>query len=360
MDATNTVAAAGTPRWNPCLQEARYEFLRLLRSPSFSLPVLLFPPLFYLLFGEVFGANRSPEAARFLLAGYSVFGVMGVALFGFGVTVALDREQGLLLLKRAQPMPPGAYLLAKVAMAMLFAAIVLVLLALLGATVAGVRLAPAQWSGLFATGLLGVLPFSALGLWLGTLVGGRGAPALINLVYLPMAFLSGLFLPLSMLPAALKSIAPLWPAYHLARIAQAQAGFGDGATPWAAVVILLGVTALFLFLARRRPGDLLTRVSRHACHAVSRTVAPLDQARARFGAGAQPAPRVAAMGRVRPPAVDDVGVRDADIHHAGLRRALVAAHRTVLSAVHRTLRRHYGAADASGRRGCRRHDGAVP
>jgi ABC-2 type transport system permease protein len=249
---TTTTAGAAAPRWNAYLQEARYEFLRLLRSPSFALPVLMFPPLFYLLFGEVFGGNRSPEAARFLLAGYSVFGVMGVALFGFGVTVALDREQGLLLLKRAQPMPPGAYLLAKVAMALLFSAIVVALLALLGATVAGVRLAPAQWLGLFATCLLGVLPFAALGLWLGTLVGGRGAPALINMVYLPMAFLSGLFVPLSMLPAALKSIAPLWPAYHLARLAQLQVGFADGVVPWLHVPVLLGVAVLFLALAHRR------------------------------------------------------------------------------------------------------------
>ena len=112
-----TLASNASITWNAWLQEARYEFLRLWRTPAFSLPVLLFPPLFYLLFGEIFGGNRSPEAARYLLAGYSVFGIMGVALFGFGVTVALDREQGLLVLKRAQPMPPGAYLVAKVAMA---------------------------------------------------------------------------------------------------------------------------------------------------------------------------------------------------------------------------------------------------
>jgi ABC-2 type transport system permease protein len=251
-DARTPTAAASAPLWKAYLQEARYEFLRLWRSPSFSLPVLLFPPLFYLLFGEIFGGNRSPEAARYLLAGYSVFGIMGVALFGFGVTVALDREQGLLVLKRAQPMPAGAYLLAKVAMAMLFSAIVVAMLSMLGAVVADVRLAPTQWLGLWASCLLGVLPFSALGLWLGTLVGGRGAPALINLVYLPMAFLSGLFIPLSMLPAMLKSIAPLWPSYHLVRIAQVQTGSGGADALWPHVAVLLGVAVLFLFLARRR------------------------------------------------------------------------------------------------------------
>ncbi|GAB3509796.1 ABC transporter permease [Pseudoxanthomonas daejeonensis] len=234
------------------MQEARYEFLRLWRTPSFSLPCLLFPAVFYLLFGVLLGGRGGPDAARYMLAGYSVFGIMGVALFGFGVTVAMDREQGLLTLKRAQPMPPGAYLAAKVAMAMLFSTVILALLAALAIGVAGVRLAPAQWLGLVVACLLGVLPFSALGLWLGTLVGGRGAPALINLVYLPMAFLSGLWVPLSMLPGLLQELAPAWPAYHLSRIAQAQVGFGDGAPLGLHVLVLLGVTLLFLALARRR------------------------------------------------------------------------------------------------------------
>ena len=249
MDTVATVPFSSTRAY---LLEARYEFLRLLRTPSFSLPCLLFPPVFYLLFGVLLGGKGGPVAAQYLLAGYGVFGVIGVALFGFGVTVALDREQGLLTLKRAQPMPPGAYLVAKMAMALLFAAIILLLLAALAAGVAHVQLSAAQWAAWAATCLVGVLPFSALGLWLGTLVGGRGAPALINLVYLPMAFLSGLFIPLSMLPGALKSIAPLWPSYHLARLAQWQVGFAEGAMPWLHAGVLLCIAALFLFLARRR------------------------------------------------------------------------------------------------------------
>ena len=156
MDTATAAAFSSTRAY---LLEARYEFLRLLRTPSFSLPCLLFPPVFYLLFGVLLGGKGGPTAATYMLAGYSVFGVMGVALFGFGVTVAMDREQGLLNLKRAQPMPPGAYLVAKMAMAVLFAAIILLLLAAIAAGVARVQLSAAQWAGWAATCLLGVLPF---------------------------------------------------------------------------------------------------------------------------------------------------------------------------------------------------------
>lgn len=246
------IARARTPL-RAYLLEARYEFLRLLRTPSFSLPTLLFPALFYLLFGVLLGARQGGDvAARYFLATYGVFGVMGVALFGFGVSVALDRERGLLALKRALPMPPAAYLLAKTAMAMIFAAVVSVLLALIAAGLAGVSLSPWQWATLWLVNVLGVLPFAALGLWLGCLVGGEGAPAVINLVYLPMAFLSGLWLPLSMLPAVLSQLAQLWPAYHLAQIALRVVGKDAGQPLILHVAVLALVTVVFGLLAWRR------------------------------------------------------------------------------------------------------------
>lgn len=203
MAATASTIAT-TPSFSPwrCYWlEAKYELLRLLRTPSFVLPTLLFPPLFYVLFGVLLGGKGGGEAARYLLATYGVFGVMGAALFGFGVTVAVERERGFLALKRALPMPPGAYLLAKMAMAMVFAAIISVILAVLAVTLAKVSLQPGQWALLFVINVLGVLPFCAIGLYIGTLFGGSAAPAVVNLLYLPMSFLSGLWLPLAMLPA---------------------------------------------------------------------------------------------------------------------------------------------------------------
>lgn len=234
--------------------EARCEFLRVLRTPSFALPVLLFPPLFYLLFGVLMaskGGVRS-EAATYLLATYGVFGVMGVGLFGFGVNVAIDRQRGLLTLKRVLPMPAGAYIGAKMATAMLFAAICSLMLASIAATLAGVSLAPAQWAGLFVVNVLGVLPFCAIGLWIGSLVSGDGAPAVINIVYLPMAFLSGLWMPLSMLPGVIAGIAPLWPAYHLSQLALKVVGYDDGRNIALHVLVLAALATAACLLARRR------------------------------------------------------------------------------------------------------------
>ncbi|RZA31595.1 MAG: ABC transporter permease, partial [Lysobacteraceae bacterium] len=121
------------------LREAKYEFLRVLRTPAFSVPTLVFAPMFYLLFGVLLNRG-SAGAASYLMATYSVFGVIGPGLFGFGVGLAMDRERGLLTLKRVQPVPALAPLLARMGMAMLFAACIGVILLALGMTLGGVRM----------------------------------------------------------------------------------------------------------------------------------------------------------------------------------------------------------------------------
>ncbi len=66
--ATDAAAAAAAhSSLRSYLLEARYECLRLLRTPSFALPSLLFPPLFYLLFGVLLSKSNG-DAARYLLA----------------------------------------------------------------------------------------------------------------------------------------------------------------------------------------------------------------------------------------------------------------------------------------------------
>ncbi|MDE1894526.1 MAG: ABC transporter permease [Xanthomonadaceae bacterium] len=233
------------------LAEIRSECLRYLRAPAFILPMTLFSTVFYLMFGVLINHGNA-DAARYLLASYSAFGIIGPGLFGFGVSLAIERDGGLLTLKRALPMPPGAYLLGKMTMAMIAAAVVTVLLLLIGTLLAHVALSWSQIAAMLAVGSLGVLPFCALGMFLGTLIRGQGAPGLLNLVYLPMAFLSGLWLPLPMLPQVVRQFAPIWPSYHLNQLTLAAVGMNNHAAPWPHALVLAGFALAFLSLAARR------------------------------------------------------------------------------------------------------------
>jgi len=228
--------------------EARCELLRVLRTPAFLVPSLAFPLVFYLMFGVLLGRGG---AATYLLASYSVFGAMAPGLFGFGVGLAMDRERGLLTLKRALPAPPAAWLLARVLMAVLFATTIALLLLLAGSTLGGVLLAPAQAFALVAVGGFSALPFCAIGLLIGSMAPASGAPALVNLVYLPMSLLSGLWLPLAALPKVFSTLAPLWPAWHLGQLAQRAVGMPARGEAWVHVLVVLAMSALCLALAQR-------------------------------------------------------------------------------------------------------------
>jgi ABC-2 type transport system permease protein len=254
--ATHVDAPAMTQRaiLHSYAQEIRCEFLSLLRMLSFSLPTLLFPPMFYILFAVLmpFGRDGSWQAAHYLLASYVVFGVMAPGLFGFGVTVALERQRGWLTLKRVAPMPPAAYLTAKLVMAMAFGAIIFAIMAAIAMVAADVRLPWTAWLSLLAVATFGVLPFCAIGLFIGTITSGEGAPAVVNMIYLPMAFLSGLWFPLMILPAFIQQSAPIWPAYHLGQIALAAIGQPSRGDVLVHIVVLAGFALAFFLLAHRR------------------------------------------------------------------------------------------------------------
>jgi ABC-2 type transport system permease protein len=231
----------------------RFEFIKSLRTPAFAVPTLFFPVMFYLLFGIFLGSMRGNSGqALYLFATYGVFGAMGPGLFGFGVSLAIEREQGLLTLKQALPQPPGAYLLARAAMAMLFVAIISLALTLVAVLVGGVPLTFSQGIRLFFIDVLGALPFCAIGMYLGSLVSGAASPAIVNLIFLPMAFLSGLWLPLAYMPKVLSDFAPLWPAYHLAQIALDTVGAASKGTFAGHFAVLAGTTVGFFLLAMRR------------------------------------------------------------------------------------------------------------
>lgn len=233
--------------------ESWYELLRVLRTPAFAIPSLAFPVVFYVLFAVVLpGQWGGYQKATYLLATYGVFGVIGPSLFGFGVGLAIEREKGWLELKRVSPMPTFVYFIAKISMSLVFAFAVLCLLTVAAVGFGGVRIAPLAWLQLVATLLLGTLPFCALGLWIGTLVKGQAAVAVVNLVYLPMSVLSGLWIPLFAFPAVLQKLAVAWPSYHLAQMALGVVGQVQGVPYVRHALVLLATTVVFLALAALR------------------------------------------------------------------------------------------------------------
>jgi ABC-2 type transport system permease protein len=212
--------------------------LELARYPSFSLPTLFFPMTLFLLFG-----SRGDAAAR--TAGFAGIAVLGVAFFQFGVGIAAERASPWEGYLRTLPVRPVLRLAGRVVSAALFAlgSAACVVLAALGSR--HPHLAAGRWALLGFVLLAGSGPFALLGIALGYLVRPRAALPVANLVYLPLAYVGGLWTgPRS----ALGGAASIVPTHQWAQLLWAAVGREPfralpalGLAAWAGVFALVAV-----------------------------------------------------------------------------------------------------------------------
>ncbi|MCF6226925.1 MAG: ABC transporter permease [Xanthomonadales bacterium] len=205
---------------NAFFYECGAEILKAVRAPEYILPTLLMPIAFYLLFAFAL-PGAGDNNALYFLATYGIFAVMGPSIFGFGVGVANERDRGWLSIKRASPAPAIAYLGAKITVTLIFASLALIPIYLAAGFGAGIALPHSVWALLLGLHLMSVIPFILIGLIVGFSLGSNGAVAISNIVFLAMAALGGLWLPIFLFPDALQKISITLPSYQLAEIALA-------------------------------------------------------------------------------------------------------------------------------------------
>lgn len=235
------------------IREASTEVIKAARMPQFAIPTIVLPPAFYALFALGMGRG-DVQMATYTLATFGVYAVMGPALFGFGANVASERETGQLELKRLSPMPAGAHITAKLFATMVFSAVAIALVYALG-LYAGVQLSVTQWATLAAVHILAVIPFALIGLGLGYRLGQKAAIAIVNILFLGMAVMGGLWMPISILPEAIQTIAWGLPSYHLGELALMVVGRSDAANMWLHIGPLALITiaaAIFAWTGQQR------------------------------------------------------------------------------------------------------------
>ncbi|WP_430431259.1 ABC transporter permease [Oceanicaulis sp.] len=232
---------------NAYLAEIKAEVLKLSRMPEFAIPTLILPVMFFTLFGVIIPGSR--DNAPYLLSTFGVFAVMGPALFGFGAGVAQERERGWLTLKRAVPAPASALLVAKTTATILIASVSLAAIYTVAAFAADVSLPPAVWLGLLLVHVLSAIPFVLIGLALGFVFGANAAVAVANILYLGMAVLGGLWMPVSIFPRIMGQIAQVLPSFHLAEIALAISGAAGDKDMLGHILATLVITVIAAGLA---------------------------------------------------------------------------------------------------------------
>jgi len=225
------------------LAHARAQTVALLRYPSFSVPTLALPAVFF----AFFGLPRARHHASVLLASYCAYAVLSVAFFQFGVGIAQERTRPWELYLRTLPVGVGIRLCARALSASLFAAASLVVVLAVVVPTTDVSLSPREWLSLAAALVAGGATFIGFGIALGYWVPARGALPVANILYLSLAYVGGLWTGPVGVPRAVARISVALPTRLWGNLLWAAA---TGA-PWRATDgLVLGAYALaFALLA---------------------------------------------------------------------------------------------------------------
>jgi ABC-2 type transport system permease protein len=193
----------------------RAEQLAFWRSRESAVFIFVFPLLLYALLGAVYGDDiDGSRAADVLLAGLLGYGCANTAFAGIAISLVIRREYGILKRLRATPLPARTYFTALVTSSLATFALQTVALVLLAKVLYGASV-PDRLLSLAAAVVIGIAGFAGLGLGLAALIrSAEGSSAVVNLVLLPMAFLSGSFGPTRDLPGWLQAIADVLPVKY--------------------------------------------------------------------------------------------------------------------------------------------------
>lgn len=223
---------------------------------SFAFPIILLA-----LIGSVYGDEPIDDVSvpTYILVGLLGYGVAANAFAGLAITLVVRREAGLLKRVRGTPLEPRTYLAAVIT-----STVTVIALQVVAQILLGVYLLDADWperpGPLVVAILLGAAAFAALGIAVTTLVRtSEGSSAVVNAIFLPMAFVSGVFFSRDDMPAFLEAVSDVLPLTYLLNLIRATFVPGESfAMSSVAVVVVWGlvgaVVAVRMFRWEPREG----------------------------------------------------------------------------------------------------------
>jgi ABC-2 type transport system permease protein len=237
--------------------QLKSEQLTFWRSREAAIFVFLFPPLLFVLLASVFGDGTvdGEPTSTYLVAGLIAYAAANTALGGLAITLVIRREYGILKRLRSTPLPAPLYLTTVLISNLFIVVLQSFVVVALGIGLFDAQL-PENWPSFLLALALGAASFAGLGLAIAALVrSGEAIAAVVNVIILPMSFLSGSFGPADSLPEALEVLADALPLGYL--IDLVLGAYVDGAAVWedpTAIAVLVVWGAAGYVLARRRFG----------------------------------------------------------------------------------------------------------
>lgn len=202
-----------------------------------------------------FAPVRDNQYNAFLISGLTALTVVSTAMFGFTTVLVELREHGALKMFQVFPMNKGHFLGGFILSRTLILSVFCVLFFYMANLALGtnIHLSPQHVFGFVWLLILGIVAFLGVGLLLvSSIKKGTTAVAIINMINLPIIFLSDLFIPVAAMPELIRRIAELSPVYlfvnAMRRVTEQQFVLYD-VVP--ATAVLLGVIALSLIISTK-------------------------------------------------------------------------------------------------------------
>lgn len=236
------------------LRQLRYEQLVFWRSREAAIFVFLLPVLLFVLLGAIYSGDvEGYPAEDYLLIGMLGYGVANTAFGGVAIFLVLRREYGILKRIRSTPLPAPAYIAAVIASTLVVFVLQSVVLVVLGLALYDADLPRAAGSLVVAL-LFGAVAFAAIGAGAATVIrSAEGSSPIVNVVILPMAFLSGSFGSPDDYPAVLRVIGDILPLKYVIELVVD--GYLDGTPIWekpGAIAVVAAWGAFGGLIAARR------------------------------------------------------------------------------------------------------------
>jgi imidazolonepropionase-like amidohydrolase/ABC-type multidrug transport system permease subunit len=174
-----------------------------------------FPLIFFFLLTAMLHAERGGSTIAVIVTNVLVIGILGNGFFGAGIRAVQEREQNILRRFKVAPISPLPILAASLTTGLLLFIPAIVLTFSLARGIYGMPI-PDRPVSLVLFLAIGALAFRSIGLIVAAVSNSMAeSNVLVQLLYMPMMFLSGAAIPASLLPLWTQTVAQFMPAAYL-------------------------------------------------------------------------------------------------------------------------------------------------
>lgn len=231
----------------------KVELILMKRQAAYYLLSIGLPSVFYLIFSGVMSSDTPTSVLRLYLFSMTVFSIMSSAFFSIPSSLQSDKTNNWQKMIQHSPVSMVEYYISKLFSALLTFLLSIVVVFSVGYFVRGVSLPTMDWLIITLIILFGSLVFIAMGVLVSLLPSAQLMSVVGNIAYMALAVLGGLWFPLSMFPAWLRSIGKLMPSYQLMQVVSSYLEHREFNAIAALIVLVytVGVSLVVLQLKKR-------------------------------------------------------------------------------------------------------------